>query len=415
MSSLNVAAKSLVSVASNLKIESSYRWKPRDHFKFMLMLMTWFSVWVIRVFMDYFPFSLPFSLPRSFLPSGVLSYFDSSKTYALPAPQSSSSSSSMAILSTYSTPSSMDLILQDDFDDYSVDGLGRVLTNILALLNEIPASSRKYQFAMAMADKIMDGNFRDGHDELMDVNRTALSSAFSRTLALLNRTLQKQHGSSDFMGGAWASNVIKALPLGTQISSYMDTFKLCLRIAVQTVKAATGQFEKRRRLGGGYEIAEDVVPEKLAQELLWITNKLQSYGFVSEAMMQWSYASSIASLAFTANPRVQGYIIKISAAILRDLADENVEVAVQVKFRLLVLWLPLFSHANNGLSYPFLTSLEKLEVERAMDDVISTLPASDQEIILINWLQDFTISSSDWPNLQHSYDRWCRSTRELAF
>ncbi|XP_065865577.1 uncharacterized protein [Euphorbia lathyris] len=394
MSTVDVAAKSLVSVASNLKIESSYRWKPRDHFKFMLMLMTWFSVWVIRLFIDYFPFS-----PHSLLP------FSSNLQYDY-APPSSSSSSSMAILSTYSTPSSMDLILQDPFHAFSVDALGRVLTNILSLLNEIPASSRKYQFAMAMAEKIMDGNFSEGHDELMEVNRMALGSAFGRTLRLLNRSLEKQQGSNDFIG---ASTLIKALPLGSHISSYVNTFKLCLRIAVQTVKAATGQFQKR------YEISDDVVPEKLAQELLWITNKLQSYGFVSEAMMQWSYASTVASLAFTANPRVQGFIVKISATILRDLGNENIQVPNQVKFRLLVLWLPLFSHANNGLSYPFLTGFEKMEVERAMDQVISTLSATDQEVILTNWLQDFTISASDWPNLQLSYDRWCTSTRQLAF
>ncbi|KAG6767190.1 hypothetical protein POTOM_028379 [Populus tomentosa] len=62
-----------------------------------------------------------------------------------------------------------------------------------------------------------------------------------------------------------------------------------------------------------YEEADDVVAEKLAQELLWITNKLRDYGVVDEALLQWSYASGLASLALsTVNPRVQGYIAKIS-------------------------------------------------------------------------------------------------------
>lgn len=90
------------------------------------------------------------------------------------------------------------------------------------------------------------------------------------------------------------------------------------------------------------------------------------------------------------------------------------EVPRQVKFNILVLWLPLFCYADNGLSYPVLTGFEKVEMEKTMDELISSLPTIDQEVILTNWLQDFTTTSSDWPNLQKSYDLWCQSTREFV-
>ncbi|KDP37537.1 hypothetical protein JCGZ_05976 [Jatropha curcas] len=402
MSTLNVAAKTLVSVASNIKVEYYEKWRARDHLRFMAMLMTWVTVWVFRVMMDHFPSVMrisPSYLGR-FLPAKT-------STLALPPP----SISSVVTLSSLSTsPSSLDLILKDDFDGHSVQALGRALTHVLALLNEIPATSRKYQFAMAMADKIMDGNFRNGHIELIEVNRTALSSAFARTLSLLNRSLQLTQGSYD--SGAWTSRILSALPMGSYLSYYVKGLNHCVRTVLQTVAKGTWQLEKRRQLV--YEGADDVVAEKLAQELLWITNKLRAYGAVDEAMVQWSYASAIASLAFSANPRVQGYLVKISAILIGDLTNNKVEVSMQVMFRLLVLWIPLFCHANNGLSYPFLTSFEKMEVESAIDEVISILPATDQEVILINWLQDFTVCASDWPNLQVSYDRWCRCTRQLA-
>lgn len=89
------------------------------------------------------------------------------------------------------------------------------------------------------------------------------------------------------------------------------------------------------------------------------------------------------------------------------------EVPSQVKYRLLALWLPVFCYAENGLTNPVLTSYDKGEMERTMDEIISSLPPIDQEIILTNWFQDFTICSSDWPNLQVSYDKWCQSTRRL--
>ncbi|KAH8503016.1 hypothetical protein H0E87_014363 [Populus deltoides] len=128
---------------------------------------------------------------------------------------------------------------------------------------------------MAMTVKIMDGNFRDGHMELAEVNRMALSSAFARTLSLLYQSVQNPQGSDD--------------------------------------SSSTWQLEKQRPRSAGFEEADDVVAEKLAQELLCITNKLRDYGAVDEALLQWSYASFLASLALsTANPRVQGYIAKIS-------------------------------------------------------------------------------------------------------
>ncbi|OAY52217.1 uncharacterized protein LOC110612505 [Manihot esculenta] len=406
MSTMNVAAKTLVSVASNLKLEHSEKWRLRDHMRFMVMLMTWVTVWVLRVLMDYFPSVMTFS--PNYLLLGRNSTFGSS-TLALPAPSSSSTA-----LST--SASSLDLLLQDDFDGPSVQALGRALTHILALLNDIPATSRKYQFAMAMADNIMDGNFRDGHHELMQVNRTALSSAFERTLSLLLRSMQQLHGSDD--SSSWTFRLLRALPMGSYISSYVKGLNSCLRTVIQTVRRGTLalQLDKRRQLNSSCvnEGADDVVAEKLAQELLWITNKLRAYDAVDEAMVQWSFASSLASFAFSANPRIQGYIVKISALLIGDLAGSKVEVSTQVKFRLLVLWIPLFCFANNGLSYPFLTSFDKIEVERAIDEAISTLPAMDQEVILINWLQDFTLCASDWPNLKVSYDRWCRCTRQLA-
>lgn len=84
-----------------------------------------------------------------------------------------------------------------------------------------------------------------------------------------------------------------------------------------------------------------------------------------------------------------------------------------MKFNILVIWLPLLCYADNGLSYPVLTGYEKAEMEKTMNELISTLPTIDQEVILANWLQDFTTTSSDWPNLHRSYDLWTHSTREF--
>ncbi|KAL6966167.1 hypothetical protein U1Q18_041088 [Sarracenia purpurea var. burkii] len=81
---------------------------------------------------------------------------------------------------------------------------------IFVLLNEIPVSSRKYQFAVTMADKIVHENARNGHVELLHINRATLSSIFARTLVLLYRSLWTDNPAVDDYG-AWTSPVVCAL------------------------------------------------------------------------------------------------------------------------------------------------------------------------------------------------------------
>ncbi|XAR63988.1 hypothetical protein NMG60_11024165 [Bertholletia excelsa] len=408
MTTVNTAAKTLVAVASTTKAgEQVERWRAADHVRFMLMLMTWLALWVLRVVMDYFPLSLgPPSSSSSYLLQG------SSSVGLIDWPPLPSSA--------LTPSSSLDLIMhqayeEDDKAGNSAQALGRALAHIFALLNELPASSRKYQFAVAMADKIVDENARNGHMELLEINRAALASAFGRTLGLLYKSLLKSSQSSgEYESGAWTSWVLQALPMGSVVAPYLKGIRVCVGAiysAMATGTATGGQWTKQR--GAAEDSINDVLAEKYAQELLWITNKLRVCGAVDEALMQWSVASGLASLSLSAKQRVQGSILKISSILIGELTRGKFEVGEQVKYRLLVQWLPLLCYADNGLAYPVLTSYEKAEIEWAIDEVISTLPAVDQEVVLTNWLQDFATSSSDWPNLQSSYDRWCRSTRKL--
>lgn len=102
------------------------------------------------------------------------------------------------------------------------------------------------------------------------------------------------------------------------------------------------------------------------------------------------------------------------AILLGDLVRERFVLPQQLRFSFLLLWLPLCCYSINGLSYPILSRFEKMEMERSIDAVIDTLPSTDQEVILTNWLQDYAISNSDWPNLQDAYDRWCHGRRKLV-
>ncbi|KAI4373141.1 hypothetical protein MLD38_011300 [Melastoma candidum] len=287
------------------------------------------------------------------------------------SPSSLAASPASALALPSSSVPTLDMILDEGIGcggRPSIKPLDRALSHILALMSEIPPKSTKYQFSMTMADRIMEENARSGHSDLAQVNRFALASTFSRTSSLLYRSLQQSHWGGE--NGAGPIKILRAFPLGSQLDPYIRGMNL------------HGQHES------------ELASEKLAQELLWLAGKLRDYEAVDEALAQWSYASALASACVTSSPRVKGLIIKTIALLSVKLSKESMRLPREVKFGMLMLWLPLCCHAGNGFSYPTLSGFEKMETERAIDGVLLTLPASDQEIILTNWIQDFTVSSS---------------------
>ncbi|XP_077221233.1 uncharacterized protein LOC143854968 [Tasmannia lanceolata] len=394
MSTVKAAAKTLVSVTSSTAVREGEKWKAGDHFRYLLMLTIWVTVWVLRVMMDHFPCSV---IPS---PSAIMGRF-----------------SGGGFLSSSSPSPSLSLLLHDGPENGELDGssdkaIGRALSHIFGLLNEIPATSMKYQFTVAMADRIVDDNVREGDESLQEINRTALSTAFSRTSSLLYASLQSMIQQQQPETATWPSRLLHMLPLGSHLLSYFTTISGLLPSATSNC-----QSQKQNSLVIFGEVTgfagDSVMAEKLGKELLWITSKLKFCSAIEEAVIQWSFASGLASLSLTAHPRVQSSIVQISAILFKELGRGELEASRQLKFRSLILWLPLFCYASNGLTCPVFTVGEKAEMERVIEEVILSLPPSDQEIILSNWLQDFTISSSDWPNLQSCFDKWCRSSRKL--
>lgn len=112
MSTANAAAKTLVSVS---KTQQTEKWKAMDHMRFMVMIITWLTLWVLRVLMDYLPSSsIPYS--RQYLLGFVGSL-------ALPGPSSSLSSSSSSF-------PSLDLVVHEGLDGPPVQALGRALSQV---------------------------------------------------------------------------------------------------------------------------------------------------------------------------------------------------------------------------------------------------------------------------------------------
>lgn len=376
------ASSPSISMNSSIGKMEGEKWNVFELIRYMLMLILWLSAWCVRLLLDLFPSPLPSS---GFLESIVPS-----------AP---------------ALPSSEHDDIDSSFGGPPGKAIGRALTQVLTLVNDIPVTSRKYEFARDLADKIIEENTKQGGPTLQEINRKALSLGFARTLKLLNSSLHcMQRQQKDVETSSWPWRLIRMIPLYSQLMPSFENLQGSLTNLLQPQSTAALQASQSQLAMANNN---SILAEKLAQELLWITNKLGMCSAMEEAFLQWSTATNLAAFSISAHPRVQGSLVKISALLFKEMAKEDFDISDQARFKSLILWLPLLCYAMNGVDTPVLSASEKAEVERVLEKTISSLSRLDQEVVLANWLHDYTFSVSDWPNLQNCYDAWCDSSRKL--
>ncbi|XP_022977929.1 uncharacterized protein LOC111478071 [Cucurbita maxima] len=275
-------------------------------------------------------------------------------------------------------------------------GISRALTQLLSIISHVQISSRKYEVVRSLAEKLIDENHREGIEELREVNRAVLSTAFDRTIAQIEAAMLHQGFRNDddededgeTSSGPvefWLARVVRAV---------------CSRLG--SVK------DGANRTGSS--------AEKLAAELLWLAGKMASCGCGIEACQRWASAAQLGRLSLSAEPRLQGSLVRVAAFMFkqsREMGKES-EKHAQTKLQMLISWLPLLCRGSNGTDAPVLSIGERREVELVLGEMIGTLQRDEQEQVLAMWLHHFTYSaSSDWPNLHASYAHWYSASRNL--
>lgn len=178
-------------------------------------------------------------------------------------------------------------------------GIARALSQLLSILNDIPVSSRKYEVVRSLAEWIIDENHREGNHALHEVNRSVLSSAFARTLSQLEAAVVERGRERGEGGGGTGDG-----PGEYRLSRVLK--------AVRSVR----DFGRRVRGEGGEASRCGMISsEKLAAELLWLAQKLAACGCGEEAVRRWAAASNLGWLALSAEPRLQGSLVKVAGTI----------------------------------------------------------------------------------------------------
>ncbi|CAN8251681.1 unnamed protein product [Cochlearia groenlandica] len=275
-------------------------------------------------------------------------------------------------------------------------GIGRAIWQLLSAMNEIPVNSRKYEVVRSLAEKLIEENHRENSNILLDLNRRVLNASFRRTLNRLEIVVERNRKDTSEPVRRGLNRVVRA--------------------AVRVVgDGFTGWGEEEETADQSAETAE-----KFAAELIWLAEKMVGYGFVDEAVEKWASASDLARLALWSEPRLQCSLVQISALLLKEAnnkgeeEEEEEEKWREIKKKMLMSWLPLLCRTSNGSDKPVLRIAEREEIERVLEKMISQLKEEEQEQVLSLWLHHYTIcSSSDWPDLNVSYLRWCHSSRQL--
>ncbi|KAK1265932.1 hypothetical protein QJS04_geneDACA014560 [Acorus gramineus] len=280
--------------------------------------------------------------------------------------------------------------------------VARSLSHILSAMSRVPVASRKYALIQSMADRAIDGNSRLGSPALDAVNRSALSAAFSATLRRIEAAVRRDRSSS-------AAAAVRVDRTGNPV---VGAVRFGLGIVKEAMVMAAAV--------AGAEADEEgrVSAEKMAVELLWLAKKMEGCGAVGEAVARWGSATELARLALSAEPRLQGSLVRVSAFLFNHIKeiedDEGSNMVNGYRMEMLMSWLPLLCCASNGIDVPVLSGAEKTEVERVLDEIIGELSNEEQEEVLAMWLHHFTTCpNSDWPDLMSSYTRWYTESRRL--
>ncbi|XVE49538.1 hypothetical protein DITRI_Ditri01bG0090700 [Diplodiscus trichospermus] len=288
-------------------------------------------------------------------------------------------------------------------------GLARALSQLLSSVNDIPVSSRKYEIVRSLAESLIEENNRGHIEVLREINRTVLCDAFSRTICRLEAAMAELDQDRVCHDGAGPAPVQYRLNRILRVVRSVGDGVWCM--------VGRGR-EDVNRSGNS--------AEKLAAELHWLALKLAACGFKEEAVERWASASNLAWLSNFAEPRLQGSLVKVSAFLFKQTKDIGMEAEEtdkgnkksfrQTEMKMLTSWLPLLCRASNGTDVPVLSTSERAELEKVLEEGIEKLEQEEQEQVLSLWLQHFTYCpSSDWPNLLASYARWCTTSRKLCF
>ncbi|KAG2284499.1 hypothetical protein Bca52824_055719 [Brassica carinata] len=259
-------------------------------------------------------------------------------------------------------------------DCASESGIGRAIWQLL-----------EYEVVRSLAERLIDENHGQDSLALFDLNRRVLNASFRRTLGRLEAAVGKNRSG----------------PVRSGLN----------RVVRAAVRAVGDGFNS----WGGEETVDQSAEtaEKLAAELLWLAEKMSVYGFVDEAVERWASASNLAWLAVWSEPRLQCSMVQISALLFKEAAAGE-EKWGEIKKKMFTSWLPLLCRASNGADKPVLRSVERAELEKVLEKMISELEEEEQEQVLSLWLHHYTAcSASDWPDLNGSYVRWCNSSRQL--
>lgn len=133
---------------------------------------------------------------------------------------------------------------------------------------------------------------------MREVNRTALSSAFAITLSQLE-----------------AAAVDRGQDGGGEAGSGSGMVEFRLSRVVRAVRSLGNARRSRVGSGGGEMSRLESSAEKLAAELLWLAQKLAACGGAEEALKRWAASANLARLALWAEPRLQGFLVKISGIL----------------------------------------------------------------------------------------------------
>ncbi|GMG98208.1 hypothetical protein Nepgr_000048 [Nepenthes gracilis] len=176
----------------------------------------------------------------------------------------------------------------------------------------------------------------------------------------------------------------------------------CLSSLILCLSLATSVDETKQDRG---IIMGEIARE--ADNMQWIIDILIDRKMGDEIVKLWANQKELAILHSKIPTMYRHEISRITAQLCIGIGRGHLLVPKEDRYSLLSTWLePLYE--DFGWMRRACRSIDKKLVEDGLSQTILTLPLAQQQVILLNWFDQFLNKGDDCPNIQRAFEIWWR-------
>lgn len=273
-------------------------------------------------------------------------------------------------------------------------------------LEAVPWSEEEEQTVVSCIEKLdLPGSTATSVLERVSVSSSEPSTSKSMTnnvfLKLLTNVLQAKDDKARREMKAVISRLIKE-EAGHDVSKEM-LYSLCHRCLLSLILCLS---EVTSHMNDPGDLVGEISRE--AGNLLWIVDILIEKKICDEFVQLWGEHKELANLHSKIPAKYRHEISKITAQVCVGIGKGKILVKREARFTVLKTWLESLYDDFGWMRRSSSRSMDWKVVEDGLSQMILTLSLSQQQVVLMKWVDRFMSKGDECPNFERAFEVWWR-------